>query len=74
MECWSHAAESLKTLSNKYSSPLNFETIGRVNRLISAWPMDDMLPAEGLDGVKSIYKKLQPGLEDVRNAAEEEAR
>lgn len=74
VECWSHAVASLNTLSNKYSSPTTLETIGRVNRLISAWPTDDTLPAEGLDGVKTIFKKLSPGLQDIRIAAEDEAK
>ncbi|GLB38540.1 putative SGF29 tudor-like domain containing protein [Lyophyllum shimeji] len=74
VECWSQAAESLAALSNKYSSQSTLETIERVNRLISAWPPDDTLPAEGLDGVKTIYKKLAPGLRDIQTAAEEEAK
>ncbi|KAG5645473.1 hypothetical protein DXG03_006018 [Asterophora parasitica] len=57
-----------------YSSHSTLETIERVNRLISAWPLDDTLPAEGLDGVKTIYKKLAPGLRDIQIAADEEAR
>lgn len=74
VECWSHAAESLTALSNKYSNHPTLETIERVNRLISAWPIDDVLPAEGFDGVKSIYKKLAPGLRDIQMAAEQEAK
>ncbi|KAF8073604.1 SGF29 tudor-like domain-containing protein [Lyophyllum atratum] len=74
VECWAHAAESLTALSNKYSSHPTLETIERVNRLISAWPIDDTLPAEGLDGVKMTYKKLSPGLRDIQIAAEEEAK
>ncbi|KAF5382582.1 hypothetical protein D9615_002786 [Tricholomella constricta] len=74
VEFWSHAAQSLTALSKKYSSQSTLETIERVNRLISAWPPDDTLPAEGLDGVKTIYKKLAPGLRDIQIAAEEEAK
>jgi len=74
VDCWSHAAESLNALSNKYSSQSTLETIERVNRLISAWPPDDTLPAEGLDGVKTIYKKLSPGLRNIQIAAEEEVK
>jgi len=50
------------------------ETIGRVNRLISSWPSNDMLPAEGFDGVKPVYKKLLSGLTEVKGNAEKEAR
>ena len=74
VDCWSHAAESLATLSNKYSSHSTLETIERVNRLISAWPQDDTLPAEGFDHVKMIFKKLSPGLYDIKIAAEEEVK
>jgi SAGA-associated factor 29 len=74
VDCWSHAAESLTALSNKYSSHSTLETIERVNRLINAWPPDDTLPAEGYEGVKTIYKKLLPGLTDIRLAAEEEVK
>lgn len=74
IECWSHAAKSLTALSNNYSKPATIETIGRVNRLISVWPTDDTLPAEGIDAVKSLFKKLSPGLVDIRLAAEDEAK
>jgi len=50
------------------------ETIGRVNRLISSWPSNDTLPAEGFDGVKPVYKKLLSGLQEVKSNAEKEAR
>lgn len=50
------------------------ETIGRVNRLVSSWPSNDTLPAEGFDGVKSVYKKLFSGLQEVKNNADKEAR
>jgi len=47
------------------------DTIERVNRLISG--MDDQLPAEGLDGVKTVYKKLTSGLHEIQSAAATEA-
>jgi len=72
VECWNHAAESLTALSNKYSSPQTLETIERVNRLISVWPQDDTIPAEGFDEVRRIYKKLSPGIRDIQSAADEE--
>jgi len=72
VECWSQAAESLTTLSTKYSSISTLETIERVNRLISAWPTDDTLPAEGLDDVKVVFNKLQHGLHNIQSAAEED--
>jgi SAGA-associated factor 29 len=49
------------------------DTIGRVNRLISSWPLNDTLPAEGFDGVKPVYKKLLSGLHEVKTNAEKEA-
>jgi len=74
VDCWSHAAGSLTVLSNKYSSHSTSDTIDRVNRLINAWPSDDTFPAEGYEGIKSIYKKLLSGLDDIRLAAEEEVK
>jgi SAGA-associated factor 29 len=61
-------------LNGIYSNPTTVETIGRVNRLISSWPSDDTLPAEGFDGVKPVYKKLLSGLQEVKHNAEKEAR
>ncbi|KAF5385639.1 hypothetical protein D9757_005457 [Collybiopsis confluens] len=72
IQCWSHAAASLSTLSAIYSSPATVDTIGRVNRLISAWPADETIPAEGLDSVKAIHKKLLSGLEEIRLSSQAE--
>jgi SAGA-associated factor 29 len=55
-----------------YANPTASETVGRVNRLISAWPQDDTLPAEGYEGVKTVYKKLKSGLRDIQSQAESE--
>jgi SAGA-associated factor 29 len=55
-----------------YGNPATVETIGRVNRLISVWPTDDQLPAEGLDGLKTVHKKLSTALNDVKHAADQE--
>ncbi|KAF5369566.1 hypothetical protein D9758_002686 [Tetrapyrgos nigripes] len=74
IDCWSHATTSLSALSGIYSSPATVETIGRVNRLISAWPPDDTLPAEGLDGVRTIYKKLASGLEQIQVSSGQETK
>jgi len=74
VDCWAHAAESLTALSNKYSNQSTLDTIERVNRLIHAWPADDTLPAEGYEGVKTIHKKLKPGLNDIKLASEEEVK
>lgn len=72
IDCWTHAASSLSTLSSIYSNPATIETISRVNRLISAWPADDTLPAQGLDDVKNIYKKLSAGLDEITKTSERE--
>lgn len=74
MEYWSHAAESLSHLSNIYVNAGTSETIGRVNRLLSAWPADDNLPAEGYESVKTLYKKLTAGLNDIKTSAERDAK
>ncbi|THV05317.1 hypothetical protein K435DRAFT_790409 [Dendrothele bispora CBS 962.96] len=72
IDCWSHATTSLSALSGIYSSPATLDTIGRVNRLISAWPTDDTLPAEGLDEVKKNYKRLCSGLEQIQTSSNQE--
>ncbi|KAG6876518.1 hypothetical protein C0992_012602 [Termitomyces sp. T32_za158] len=72
LDCWSQAAASLSTLTAQFSRHSTLETIERVNRLISAWPVDDNIPAEGLDGVKATHKKLAPALRDIQNTADEE--
>ncbi|KAF8908970.1 SGF29 tudor-like domain-containing protein [Gymnopilus junonius] len=43
-----------------------------VNRLISAWPTDDTVPAEGLGGLKATQAKLTSGLTEITSAAEQE--
>jgi SAGA-associated factor 29 len=48
------------------------EAIGKVNRLISQWPTDDNLPADGFDSVKSMYKKLNAGLGEIGGASDSE--
>ncbi|KAJ8080563.1 hypothetical protein PM082_017397 [Marasmius tenuissimus] len=70
--CWGHAAASLAALADIYKQSATQETIGRVNRLISAWPPDDVVPAEGFDSVKATHKKLSTALEDIQNTSKEE--
>jgi len=50
-------------------NPDTIETFGRVNRLIAGWPTDDMLPADGFEGLKTTYKKLSAALRGVHNTA-----
>lgn len=70
LECWSHASASLNKLHDMYRDNKPAETVGRVNRLISAWPQDDALPTEGYEGVKTVYKKLQSGLREIKSQAD----
>ncbi|EPQ54487.1 hypothetical protein GLOTRDRAFT_106180 [Gloeophyllum trabeum ATCC 11539] len=72
LECWSHARASLKSLTDIYDNPSNVDTIGRVNRLVSAWPIDDSLPAEGIENVKMVHKKLITALQDIRTMSRTE--
>ncbi len=72
VECWSHASESLSVLSSLYGSAATAETIGRVNRLINAWPADDTLPAEGIGHTKTTQQKLTSGLSEIINASDHE--
>ena len=71
LQWWSVAASSLKQITPEKETS---ETIGRVNRLLSAWPQDDVLPAEGYEGVKSLYKKVGPGLKEIKDSAERDAK
>jgi SAGA-associated factor 29 len=73
MDCWGHATTSLKGLSAVYSQSGTAETIGRVNRLISAWPTDDTLPTEGLVSLKATHAKLSSGLGEIMNLSKQEA-
>jgi len=72
VEYWTQAAEAIRVVTNKYPINSTTETIGRVNRLISAWPTDDTLPAEGIDAVKQTFKRLTNGLRDVETSALQE--
>lgn len=74
VDCWSQASKTLASLSNIYASPKHVEIIGRVNRLISAWPTDDVLPAEGYADLKQKYKWLSGALKDVQNINDEEVK
>ena len=73
VDCWSQAAASLNKLSTMLTEQERDDTIGRVHRLLSQWPSDDSLPSEGIDGVKSIYRKLVSGLTEVKANAEKDA-
>ena len=73
VECWAHASESLSILSTLYTNhPNTAETIGRVNRLINAWPPDDTPPAEGIGHMKTVQHKLSSGLSDIIAACDQE--
>lgn len=75
MECWSHAAESLKILSGIYANSKTVDTMARVNRLISTWPIDDTAPAEGLGYLQqSVQGKLTSGLTEIMNSANQEVK
>ncbi|KAF9046444.1 SGF29 tudor-like domain-containing protein [Panaeolus papilionaceus] len=73
-ECWSHTAEALQVISKLYDTSHSGDSIGRVNRLLSAWPKDDTLPAEGLAHLKSLQHKLISGLVEIQTSAQQEAR
>ncbi|KAI0322410.1 SGF29 tudor-like domain-containing protein [Amylostereum chailletii] len=75
VECWTQTAVSLSTLNNNLSiNNILPETVGRVNRLISAWPPDELPPAEGIDGVKNVHKKLVAGLAEIRLSSERDVK
>lgn len=72
LECWGQATVQLSKLAQMLNEQERDDTIGRVHRLLTQWPSDDALPAEGIDGVKSIYKKLISGLNEVKTNAEKD--
>ncbi|KIY43937.1 DUF1325-domain-containing protein [Fistulina hepatica ATCC 64428] len=74
IQYWAQAASTLNALSEVYGTRHTEETIGRVNRLISGWPMDDEVPAQGYDGAKGIAKKLVSGLDEIRTTSEREVK
>jgi SAGA-associated factor 29 len=57
-----------------YMNSDTIETIGKVNRLIAAWPTDDMVPVDGFESVKTTHKRLSSALNEIRNTAEKEVR
>ena len=48
--------------------------MGRVNRLISTWPTDDTVPAEGLGYLQQSQVKLTSGLTEIMNSANQEVK
>ncbi|KAK7056795.1 Protein phosphatase 2C 2 [Paramarasmius palmivorus] len=72
LDCWSHAANSLSALSEIYAKSATQDNIGRVNRLITAWPSDDVVPAEGFDSLKNTYKKLTSALNEIKEISKDE--
>ena len=42
--------------------------------MLSTWPSDDTVPAEGFDSLKTTYRKLTSGLSEIKSNAEKEAR
>ncbi|XP_006462666.1 hypothetical protein AGABI2DRAFT_193774 [Agaricus bisporus var. bisporus H97] len=69
VDYWTQAAEAIRAVTNQYPISTTTETIGKVNRMISAWPTDDTLPAEGFDAVRQTYKKLSHGLHEIADVA-----
>ncbi|KAI0770327.1 SGF29 tudor-like domain-containing protein [Fomes fomentarius] len=72
VDCWTQATVQLNKLSAMLTEQERDDAIGRVHRLLSQWPSDDSLPTEGIDGVKSIYKKLLSGFNEVKTNAEKD--
>ncbi|KAI0049716.1 hypothetical protein FA95DRAFT_1537721 [Auriscalpium vulgare] len=69
IDCWSRAASSLATLSNRSDADL----VGRVNRHIMAWGSGEM-PGQGMETAKANYNLLRTGLAEVQAAAERDAK
>jgi SAGA-associated factor 29 len=74
IDCWSRSTSSISALSNLAINSSTPETVNRVNRLITAWPADDALPAEGLEDIKANYKKLVTGLNDIKTQSDRDVK
>jgi SAGA-associated factor 29 len=74
IDCWSHATSSISALSNLALNSSTQETIARVNRLIDIWPTDDAFPTEGFETIRTNYKKLVSGLNDIKAQSERDAK
>lgn len=72
VDYWARTYQSMASLSKSASSTNLSDTVHRVNRLISAWPTDDM-PPDGIAGVKELHKKLASGLNDIKANSERDA-
>ncbi|KIY69128.1 hypothetical protein CYLTODRAFT_421056 [Cylindrobasidium torrendii FP15055 ss-10] len=70
MQMWSQARAQLIAFTKAYMNPATPETLGRVNRLIAAWPTDDTVPSEGLDDIKQTQNRLRLGLHEIENNSE----
>ncbi|KAI0248625.1 SGF29 tudor-like domain-containing protein [Lactifluus subvellereus] len=72
IDCWSHAANSISALSNLAINSSTQETVSRVNRLIDMWPADDAFLTEGFETIKTNYKKLVSGLNDIKTQSDKD--
>jgi len=68
-ECWFRTTTKLNVLT---SLDRTTETFSRVNRLVSAWPPDDMFPAEGLQVQENNWEKLKAGYDSIRGISQRE--
>jgi SAGA-associated factor 29 len=73
VQLWGNTKQSLSSLAAIYQNQSSNDTVGRVNRLISSWPVDDQLPAEGVDAIVTLHKKLSSGLEEISKSANRES-
>ncbi|KZV73713.1 hypothetical protein PENSPDRAFT_269702 [Peniophora sp. CONT] len=72
VDYWARTYQSMSVLNNSSFNTNLSDTVHRVNRLISAWPTDDM-PSDGITGVKELHKKLASGLNDIKANSERDA-
>ncbi|KAI0269938.1 SGF29 tudor-like domain-containing protein [Gloeopeniophorella convolvens] len=66
IEVWSRASGSISALSSPAPNSTTQDPIGRVNKLIATWPVNDALPADGLESIRSIKERLVAGLNEVK--------
>jgi len=76
IQCWTHAVSTLSAVRERYAAGQSTDVVGRVNRLISSWPVMDAsdLPLDGWANVRDVNTKLQAGLAAIKHNADAEVK
>lgn len=74
LECWGHTSQWLKRLAKICEKENNSDTIGGVNKLISATPVGDTtaVPEKDLGSIKSLQSELVTGISNISKNANQD--